>query len=209
MQLSQRDFDQTVSFLKSHSADQIPHLDGTLLPHLEGTCELLRSWGNTTELCLAGLCHTVYGTTGFPHSLLSLSQRSVLESVIGLPAEQLVYFYASCDRAHVYPQIIQARSFNLPADGATTPLSLLELSQSPPPAPIQFRDRFSGAVYEPTLTLYRAFLELTFANELEILRRRRHIPTRNKASWRSLFSPCRALVSAAAFGSFIEILGEA
>jgi hypothetical protein len=70
MELFQHKYERAVSFLKSHAADRVPHVGGALLPHLEGTCELLQRWGNSAELCLAGLCHTTYGTEGYPTCFL-------------------------------------------------------------------------------------------------------------------------------------------
>ena len=67
-------FDQVIAFLKTRSAEQIAHVNGTLLAHLEGTCALLLGWGNPIDLCLAGLCHTIYGTDGFPVQLLDMAQ---------------------------------------------------------------------------------------------------------------------------------------
>ena len=181
--LSQDDVDRAVSFLRSHSAEQIPHVGGMLLPHLEGTCELLRTWGDSAELCLAGLCHTAYGTDGFPHPFVAPTERASLESVIGAEAERIVYFYGSCDRAFLYPRLVNGETGT------------------------QYRDRFTGTVFEPEPSLYRAFLEVTFANELEIFRRTPRIPWRVKRHWRAIFAPCWGLVSDAAFASYVETLG--
>src|SRR5438046_271693 len=63
-QLSKASYDRAAAFLKSHRADQTPHVNSNLFAHLEATCELLREWGNAAPLCLAGLCHAVYGTDG-------------------------------------------------------------------------------------------------------------------------------------------------
>ena len=94
-------FDQVIAFLKTRSAEQIAHVNGTLLAHLEGTCALLLGWGNPIDLCLAGLCHAIYGTDGFPVQLLDISRRWELKRMIGPQAEEFVYFYASCDRSYL------------------------------------------------------------------------------------------------------------
>jgi hypothetical protein len=181
-QLSKEAYDRAVAFLKSHGADQTPHVNSNLLAHLEGTCELLRQWGNPAPLCLAGLCHAVYGTDGFAVAFLDPSERSPLREVIGAEAEAMVYFYASCDRRYVYPQIERA-------------------------APVEFRDRFSETVFVPDGALFRSFLELTFANELELVTTPALVDY-TKETFGVLFGQCRGLVSEAAFTYFTDLCGE-
>jgi hypothetical protein len=135
-----------LDFLRSRSADAAPHVHSTLVDHLIGTERLLRRWGCRQELCLAGLCHAAYGTDGFAPHLVSWHQRDILAAALGEvgPAvEEIVYFYASCDRSVLYPQIA--------ADGPAT-----------------FRDRFLGATFEPSELQLRDFADLTLANELDI-----------------------------------------
>jgi hypothetical protein len=88
-----------------------------------------------------------------------------------------VYFYASCDRSYVYPRIGRGRS-------------------------PQFRDRFTGSRIPPRPDLFRSFLELTFANELEIVRGNAEILARNRASLEEIFVRCEGFVSDAAYACF-------
>ena len=175
-------FDEAKRFLKSHSAHQISHVRTTLLSHLEGTYQLLQEWGNPTPLCLAGLCHAVYGTDGFEISLLDTSQRSKLSGLIGTEAEEIVYLYAACDRASVYPQVGRR-------------------------SPVRFRDRFSGDEFVPDDLLFRSLLELTFANELELARADPTCVEQTRATIGELFGRCEGLVSHAAFATFKNIYG--
>ncbi|MGW3115978.1 DUF6817 domain-containing protein [Streptomyces sp. NPDC001107] len=131
-------------FLRGHGADHIPHPGGTLLEHLLRVQRLLAEWGAGPDLQTAGLCHATYGTDGFATKLLSLTERATLQALIGESAEALVYLYAGCDRAVVYPRI----------DGT--------------PA-VAFRDRFTGQDHQPSPEALRAFLEITAANELDVL----------------------------------------
>ena len=182
-QLSKDAYDRAVAFLKSHGAGETPHVNSTLLAHLEGTCELLRRWGNPEPLCLAGLCHAVYGTDGFAVAFLDpLSLRSQLRAVIGAEAEAIVYFYASCDRRYVYPQIGRG-------------------------GPVEFRDRFSERVFAPDRALWRAFLELTFANELELVTTPALVDY-TRETFGVMFRGSRDLVSEAAFAHFAHLCGE-
>ena len=82
-----------------------PHLNGTLLEHLSATEGLLRSWGASEQLSLAGLVHAAYGTDGFAPFLLPWQNRRPLARVVGPAVEEIVYLYASCDRSSVYPQL--------------------------------------------------------------------------------------------------------
>src|ERR1700684_4210904 len=96
---------RALDFLRSHAADTTTHLNGTLLDHLLATEGLLRAWGSSEGLCLAGLCHATYGTDGFAPCLAPWEDRTVLAAVIGGDVEDTVYFYASCDRSLLYPQL--------------------------------------------------------------------------------------------------------
>lgn len=122
----------------------MPHPGGTLLEHLQRVRWLLAAWGAGPAVQTAGLCHATYGTDGFAPTLLPLTDRATLVALIGEQAEALVYLYAGCDRATVYPRL----------DGT---------------APVAFRDRFTGREHTPTPDDLRAFLEITAANELDVL----------------------------------------
>ncbi|WP_406290748.1 DUF6817 domain-containing protein [Embleya sp. NBC_00896] len=123
-------------------ADRIEHPGGTLLAHLSRVEALLGTWGARPELRTAGLCHAFYGTDGFATALLPLDRRAELATRIGVDAERIVYFYASCDRAASYGSVVEGT----------------------------FRDRFTGRTYTPTEAERRDFAELTAANELDIVR---------------------------------------
>src|SRR2546423_13339159 len=105
MQRADDVYDGVISLLRSCNAHNIPHVKGTLKSHLEGTYHLLQDWGSPVELCVAGLCHAVYGTYDFDTQLLTISQRPELRRIVGPHAEGIVYLYAACDRPYVYPQI--------------------------------------------------------------------------------------------------------
>lgn len=155
--------------LASRGAAEITHPGGTLLTHLQRVGALLDQWGARPALRLTGLCHAWYGTDGFDAVLGGLAFRDELAAIIGTEAEQLVYFYASCDRLFSYPHLAQ-------------------------PAGL-FRDRFTGAVACPPLTLRRDFAELTVANELDIV----GVNPRARAKYRrgllELFTSWRDLLS--------------
>src|SRR5690348_14706788 len=85
-------------------AEELQHLNGSLLSHLQGTYELLKGWGNREELCQAGLYHAVYGTFAFEGSLVDLKKRESIAALIGAEAEKIVYYYGACSRDYFYPR---------------------------------------------------------------------------------------------------------
>ena len=133
---------QIGQFLQAQGAQEIAHLNGSLLEHLERTEALLRRWRCSETLSMAGLCHAAYGTDGFPTALLTLEERDVLVEVAGFDVEALVYLYASCDRRFVYPRISDHR--------------------------MEFRDRFTGRTFVPDEDEIRDFVDLTLANESDV-----------------------------------------
>jgi hypothetical protein len=88
--------DRQREFLLKLDADKTRHSGRTLFEHLKGVHDLLRDWDNPTDVCLAGLFHSIYGTNTFKHQ--SLSDRGALIDMIGVKAELLVYHFSTKDR---------------------------------------------------------------------------------------------------------------
>lgn len=131
-----------VDYIRMLGTERIEHPGGTLFAHLTRVRDQLAAWDARPDLRTAGLCHAFYGTDGFPSMLLPLDRRAELATRIGVDAERIVYFYASCDRAASYRSLVEG----------------------------SFRDRFTGRTYRPTDRERRDFAELTAANELDIVR---------------------------------------
>ncbi|SEG69644.1 hypothetical protein SAMN04489712_109104 [Thermomonospora echinospora] len=132
---------------------------------------MLERWRVRPAVRLAGLCHAFYGTDGFATALGETSRRAELVACIGEEAENLVYFYASCDRASSYP----------------------ELARGGP-----FRDRFSGERSDPPPAARRDFAELTVANELDLVEINPEFRERYGPGLRDLFTSWDALLGDAA-----------
>jgi hypothetical protein len=135
--------ERVAQFLHERGADQIDHINGTLFDHLERTELLLRRWGCSEVVSVAGLSHAVYGTDGFATALVALEDRDVFTEVAGSDVEVLVYLYASCDRGFVYPRLCDS-------------------------VRLDFRDRFSGRTFLPAKPDLRDFVDLTLANEFDV-----------------------------------------
>jgi catechol 2,3-dioxygenase-like lactoylglutathione lyase family enzyme len=160
-------------FLRTGGAAELRHPGGTLLDHLHRVRDLLAGWGADVDVQVAGLCHATYGTDGFEPSLLPLAERATLRGLIGERAEALVYLYASCDRSVVYPRIGRDE-------------------------PVVFRDRFAEVEFTPEVGDLRAFLEITAANELDVLAHNESLAARHGAGLYRLFTRAGALLSSRA-----------
>lgn len=169
-----------VALLRELGAEDLEHPGGTLFAHLLRVRAKLGEWGARPALQLAGLGHAFYGTDGFATALLPLERRSELTAVMGAEAENLVYFYASCDRKASYPTLADADP--------------------------RFRDRFTGDTFAPSLRQRQDFAELTTANELDLVR----INPAFRAQWGSdllaLFTSFRVLLSEPAWRECEDVL---
>lgn len=169
------DEQSALRLLEGRGAAGIEHPGGTLLAHLVRTSRTLERWRAGPDLVAAGLCHAAYGTDGFPQALLTLDERPKLAALIGRRAELVVYMYCSADRADLHPQLAAADT------------------------PVVHRDRFDGRVSEPTAALVRAYAELTFANELDLIATSPAFAAANGPAIRAMLTPWRHYVSDAAW----------
>ena len=56
-----------------------PHSGRVLIDHLTATYSLLKDWGNSEPVCMAGLFHSIYGTHFFQHQSISRDSRDYLQ----------------------------------------------------------------------------------------------------------------------------------
>jgi len=162
-------------WLAARGAAGIPHPGGTLLAHLERVQALLAEWDARPAIRLAGLCHAYYGTDGFATALGDPGGRKELARMTGVEAEQLVYFYASCDHRFSYPSLAERMG--------------------------PFKDRFTRTVLRPPLGPRRDFAELTAANELDIVRVNPDLRAQLGPDMLRLFTSWKNLLSEAAWQS--------
>lgn len=81
-----------IEFIRSRS-ESIPHSGTTLFNHLYNTFVILKQHGCKSSLCLAGLCHSIYGTEFYER--LRITDRRVLQEIIGTEAEDIVYRFCN------------------------------------------------------------------------------------------------------------------
>ena len=83
--------DSKIQFLKKIGCDEVGHKNQSLLDHLIGVYNILKSWDASEYVQDAGLFHSVYGTTYFKPRMLT--NRKVIQGIIGFQAEVLSYIY--------------------------------------------------------------------------------------------------------------------
>jgi hypothetical protein len=172
--------DLALELLNRAGAEKIEHPGGTLLAHLQRVSALLACWSARPALVSAGLCHAFYGTDGFAVTLLGLDQRAVLAQAIGQEGEDLVYFYASCDRKASYHALAEPSG--------------------------EFINRFTSERTRPIIEQRRDFAELTAANELDIATVSVPMRERYGAELLELFTRWQPLLSEPAWEHINNIL---
>jgi hypothetical protein len=168
------------SLLADRGAAGIEHPGGTLLAHLDRVGAKLTEWGVRPALAQAGLCHAFYGTDGFRLALADLSERALLASAVGAEAEELVYFYCACDRSFSYPGV---------SSGGL------------------YRDRFTREVFVPSPEMLSDFVELTVANELDLVEISAEFREAYGPGFRTLFGGWSSVMSAQAWAEYLRVFG--
>jgi hypothetical protein len=94
--------------LVHQKTNKIPHSGSTLFNHLYKTFCILKNLNQSSDVCIAGLLHSVYDTDYFSAGL-SFTKDDITE-LVGVDAESLVDIFCSANR----DQIILDNTLNLP-----------------------------------------------------------------------------------------------
>jgi hypothetical protein len=86
-----------IVLLRELGADAIPHSSRSLLDHLIGTYDVLNRWQCDSDVCKAGLFHSVFGTPSFPHALVEDDYLDTIRNLIGERALLLVRMFSRMD----------------------------------------------------------------------------------------------------------------
>ena len=121
---------------------EVRHSGRDFYTHLKGTHDLLRAWKNPEPVCLAGLFHSIYGTSHFRHAAFPIVKRDVIRDLIGEEAEFLAYVFCVAQR----------------------PEAFLAQAGSPETA---IRDHHAGALIRLQSATLNQLLEIEAANLLE------------------------------------------
>ncbi|MDF0528387.1 alpha/beta fold hydrolase [Tsukamurella sp. 8F] len=153
--------------LRACGAEDAEHPGGTLASHLLRTGERLRQWGSEAWLVDAGCLHAAYGTEGFPTALPGVTPE-VVRAAVGVRAAGLIDLYCHCRRADSYATFA-----------------------GPHPVVVDHRTGERHPLGRMTL---RAFVELTVANEMDVLIHSAELRRKYGAGLAALFVDWRGLV---------------
>ncbi len=133
---------EILTFLVSIGAESVSHHAGrTLSCHLVSTHDILRAWNEPESVCIAGLCHSIYGTDAFNTSCLGPDDRDRVKAVIGEAAERLSYLFGAMRRDN-----FQAK-----------------------PGSLKLESRFDATALEITPFERSALCNILLANEMDLL----------------------------------------
>ena len=116
------------------------HSGRKLLDHLVGTYKLLMTWGASEDVCIAGLFHSIYGTSLYNHQSIAFSERATVQAVIGTQAENLAWLFCSIERPQAF--------FNAMKHGV-------------------LKNRIDGSDHACPPQILRALLDIECANQIE------------------------------------------
>ncbi|MDJ0838406.1 MAG: hypothetical protein QNK37_17950 [Acidobacteriota bacterium] len=150
-----------LEFLKTANTDENPHSERSLTEHLIGCYNLLKEWGNTEDICLAGLFHSIYGTESYPLTTISAERRLEVKQVIGEKAENLVNLFCRSERSSFFTTIED-------------------------PSPL-IRDSDKDELVPITKEELKGLIELEVANVVEFIPHRNDIPAKLKNYYTYLF----------------------
>jgi len=81
-----------VDYLKEIGCDKQKHSGNrSLLHHLVGVSMILSEGNCSDALCVAGLFHSIYGTSVFRPKMVPMDDRDKIKDLIGIESENLVY----------------------------------------------------------------------------------------------------------------------
>jgi len=86
-------------FLRDLGTESVPHTGTVFLAHLVGVYNDLKAWDATTDVCRAGMFHSIYGTEMFQEFALPLEKRAEVRELIGDHAEFVAWVNCVMDRS--------------------------------------------------------------------------------------------------------------
>jgi hypothetical protein len=93
-------------FLESIGATNKKHRYSSLAGHLLFTYDLLKAAGQSDDICLAGGCHSIFGTNAFKDACLPIEQHHVAQRVIGHDATLLSLLFSMIDRPAILESMV-------------------------------------------------------------------------------------------------------
>jgi uncharacterized protein DUF6817 len=90
---------------KLSRASRLQHSQRSFRAHLIGTWRILTDWGVSKTVCRAGLLHSAYSTSFYPHALYRVTHRPFVRQLIGHRAEALVYRFCAISRRELWARV--------------------------------------------------------------------------------------------------------
>lgn len=105
--------DTILRLLAEYNLEGFSHTDHGLINHLRGTFQILESWGCSETLCIAGLCHSIYGTESYRRNPIELSERENIQAILGESAEKLVYLFGAHVKESLWKNLERENEFSI------------------------------------------------------------------------------------------------
>ena len=105
--------DSVFEKLAKYNLQGFSHTDRGLIDHLKGTHAILEKWDCSKDLCLAGLCHSIYGTESYRRSPIDLSERKSISEIIGAKAEKTAYYFGAHVKDSLWKNLEKERNFTI------------------------------------------------------------------------------------------------
>ena len=99
--------------LQAFGINALTHSGSSLKSHLTGTHAILEKWRQAPYICLAGLCHSVYGTESYSPQTVPLEMRSSLVDIIGEKAESLAYLFGAHEKESLWKNLKRSKNFKI------------------------------------------------------------------------------------------------
>lgn len=105
---------QLIRWLLSQAWATTPHSGSTLASHLLGTYSLLRVANASANVCLAGLLHSVYGTSKF--MMKSGADRESIVALVGPETESLIFAFSTANRPACFDAVLHGHRLGIDED---------------------------------------------------------------------------------------------
>jgi hypothetical protein len=112
--------DTIQEFLMKLDTHNTKHTKNNLMNHLLRTYDLLKKYGFSQNICSAGAMHSIFGTNVFKTKTLDITQRELVEAVIGVNATNLVELFSAIDRPASLEQALIDNSLILNTTSGST-----------------------------------------------------------------------------------------
>jgi hypothetical protein len=85
-----------ISYWVLNKVKELPHSEASFFGHLYNVFFILKQINADENTCIAGLCHSLYGTEFFKYK--TVIERDELKNIIGEESENLVYLFSLKNR---------------------------------------------------------------------------------------------------------------